>query len=399
MNPADECNAFLAFSGDNASIAEVARRFGLTERHVAGRLRLATLAPDIFEKLQTGEMTLDIAKVYAATSDHTKQLFVFERYGCAATSGYTADHIRRAIQNGGMKGNSPIAILVGQDAYTAAGGRIDADLFSDKDDAIWLDPEIADTLAAACMEAAAHRMAAETGLGWVRPVASDNIWEFTRDFHRVNVPMREATAEENDRLVAIGAEVDAIDLELEDPDTTDERAAELEANYTALDTEAGVLANREALLPDDWKPHVGRFLKLSATGEIVLDPTIYSETPLRIAAGDDDGELTASPGPQGDRTTPISPVVPTTAAAPGGKALSQKLFDRLAIQRRDVLAASILHNHGLALDFMIFTLASPHKSLGSGIKSSRQADPGVGGMPVTPTLEILASAQDQLDKT
>ncbi len=69
MNPADEAQAFAALIEAGASVEEVARRFGLTVRFVEGRLRLAKLAPQVFEALASGEITLDLAKAYGATSD------------------------------------------------------------------------------------------------------------------------------------------------------------------------------------------------------------------------------------------------------------------------------------------------------------------------------------------
>ncbi len=41
MNPADECLAFQALIDQGADVEGVARRFGLTQRFVEGRLRLA----------------------------------------------------------------------------------------------------------------------------------------------------------------------------------------------------------------------------------------------------------------------------------------------------------------------------------------------------------------------
>jgi ParB family chromosome partitioning protein len=398
MTPADECNAFLAFMGDDPNIANVARRFGLTERHVAGRLRLARLAPEIFETLQSGKMTLDIAKAYAATDDQAKQLYVFQQYGCGNDYGHSADAIRRAIQSGGLKGNSPIALLVGEADYTGAGGRIGRDLFSDHADVTWLDPEIAQSIAARKLEDEARRIAGDTGIGWIRPIASETTWEAAREFHRVNLPMRDPTPEEVARIEAIEARIETITTELEDETISDERAAELEAQFNDISAEMRDLDNRDHILPDEWRAQVGQFLKLTAKGEMVLDPSIYSETELHIERGEDGG-FTARSMNRADRHTSAPAIIPTAAAAPGGKAVSQKLFDRLAIQRRDVLAASLLHDHGLALDFLIFSLSSPYSHMGTGLKSSKVADPSVGEMPPTRAVETLAAAQDQLDKT
>ena len=67
MNPADECLAFQQLIEQGADVEGIARRFGLTVRFVEGRLRLASLAPVVFDALGAGEITLDVAKAYAAT--------------------------------------------------------------------------------------------------------------------------------------------------------------------------------------------------------------------------------------------------------------------------------------------------------------------------------------------
>lgn len=59
MNPADEAQAFAALIEAGATTEQVAHRFGLTARFVEGRLRLATLAPVVFDALAAGEIILE----------------------------------------------------------------------------------------------------------------------------------------------------------------------------------------------------------------------------------------------------------------------------------------------------------------------------------------------------
>src|SRR3546814_17354689 len=77
MNPADEAQAFAAIIEAGATTEDVARRFGLTVRFVEGRLRLASLAPRVFEALAEGTITLDMAKAYGAISDVERQAHVY----------------------------------------------------------------------------------------------------------------------------------------------------------------------------------------------------------------------------------------------------------------------------------------------------------------------------------
>ena len=162
MSPAEECRAFQHFLSETNDIDAVAKRFGVTRRFIEGRLRLASLAEPVFQALAEGELTLDMAKAYASTENAEKQLRVFEQM-----SGYgytTADMVRRAIANDSLQANDPIAILVGEEAYVAAGGRVERELFSDAGDR-WTDPEIAQRLAGQKMEDEGRRLGEELGLG------------------------------------------------------------------------------------------------------------------------------------------------------------------------------------------------------------------------------------------
>lgn len=118
MSPAEECRAFQHFIKEGGDVAAVAKRFGLTQRFVEGRLRLANLAEPIFEALAKGDVTLEIAKAYAATDQHEVQLRVFEQMRYAYNP--SADAIRRMVASGSMRGNDPIALLIGEDAYAVA---------------------------------------------------------------------------------------------------------------------------------------------------------------------------------------------------------------------------------------------------------------------------------------
>jgi ParB-like chromosome segregation protein Spo0J len=73
MTPADEARAYRDICDGGADAEAVARRFGVTVRHVQGRLRLADLAEPIFAALAAGEITLDVAMAYGSTGDRERQ--------------------------------------------------------------------------------------------------------------------------------------------------------------------------------------------------------------------------------------------------------------------------------------------------------------------------------------
>ena len=402
MTPAEECRAFQYFIGLNNDIDGVAKRFGLTRRFVEGRLRLATLAEPIFEALSEGSITLDVAKAYASTENQEKQLLVWNSYG---TSYSNADTIRRVIANETMNSTDPVAILVGEDRYAEAGGKVDRDLFSDSGDK-WVNPEIAQRLAADIMEAEAKRVGEEQGLGWIRPIASNFIHSAAAGLYRVILPAPDLTAEQRSRIEEISARQAAIAEEMDDENIAEESYKALDQEYDALTEEERAIRNTAPVLPDELRPLVGAFLKLTPKGEMVLDAEYYSEEPVRVGGGDEEaneGEGTGTTSrsrPSGGRDAVPAPSRPE-AVAPGGKPLSARLYDELAMQRRDVLAATLLSHPALALDYALFVMIDDRMSssgaYGSTIRARSPQDPVSGEQPATRARAYLAEAHDGLD--
>jgi len=340
MNSADEAQAFAALIEAGASVEQVARRFGLTVRFVEGRLRLAMLAPPVFEALASGEITLDLAKAYGATSDQAIQARVFEQ----VSTGYYApnpDSIRRMVLSGTVRGSDPRARLVGRDAYIAAGGLIERELFDDEDSEAWADVALLETLATAKMEEQAKVLAEEQGLAWVKPTldpyASHNLVEGLVRLPADPAPLTEAELARLDELDTSYDEQAAI---LEDEDSADEAVAAAEAAIEAIERECQDIRARPPMIAPELKSEAGMILVLSRDGTPVLQPVFYGE---REAEGGNDDAVEIVSGEAGEdkRRT----------------ALSKRLVDELAMQRRDILALHVASDPGLALDLMVFTLA------------------------------------------
>ncbi len=341
MNPADEAQAFAALVAGGATVEDVARRFGLTVRFVEGRLRLATLAPVVFEALASGQITLDIAKAFGATSDQEIQARVFEQ----VTSAYYApnpDSIRRMVLSGTVRGSDPRARLVGREAYTASGGRVERELFDDDDSESWLDVALLESLATAKMEEEAKALAAEQGLAWVKPTldpyASHDLVEGLVRLPAEPAPLTEAELARLDELDASYDEHAAI---LEDEDSAEEAVAAAEAAIESIERECQDIRARPPVIPAELKAEAGMILVLSRDGTPVLQPVFYGERQAEPAeAGSGIEVIPADDGTDKRRTT-----------------LSKRLVDELAMQRRDVLALHVASDPGLALDVMVFTLA------------------------------------------
>ncbi|WP_230770635.1 ParB/RepB/Spo0J family partition protein [Sphingomonas sp. Leaf4] len=127
LPPVEEFAAFAKLASDGADIAAIATRFGTTELHVKQRMRLGQLHPDILDALGAGRITLDIAKIYASTSDLALQRRVFDQRLTHAFEIRAA--LNRDLAAAGVERK---LALVGIDAYHAAGGRSDEDLFGNE---------------------------------------------------------------------------------------------------------------------------------------------------------------------------------------------------------------------------------------------------------------------------
>ena len=400
MTPAEECRAFQHFIGANGDIDGVAKRFGVTRRFVEGRLRLASLAEPIFDALSNGEITLDLAKAFASTENQEKQLLVWNSYNIAYVS---ADTIKRAIANESMKASDAVAILVGQERYEAAGGKVDRDLFSEDGDR-WIDPEVAHRLAGEIMEAQAKRIGEELGLAWIRPIATAYVHSAANGLYRAILPQPELTEEQAKRADEIYERRSVLEAEMEDENLEEEAWRLLNEEDDQLFAEVREIENRPPMLPDSYKPLVGTFLTLQPDGQMKLDSSYYSEEPIRTEADDEgegDGEEGATVRPSGGSgATSERPRAPETVA-PDGKPLSARLADELAVQRRDILAAALLADPALALDYSIFCMAESRahrfQSPGSTIAARAPQDPVTGGTPASRARDYLVEAKDGLE--
>lgn len=428
LSPTEECRAFQHFLAGSTDIDAVAKRFGVTRRFIDGRLRLADLAEPIFTALAENRITLDMAKAYASTASHEAQLSTWTTYG--SMSHYNADSIRRIIGNDMMRADDPVALLVGAEAYEAAGGVIERDLFSDAHEK-WRHPEIARGLAAAIMEAEATRIGAERGLAWIRPVASHSIWDATRNLYKITLPEQPMTLAEAERAEQIEQRMGELHDAMQDEDLAEDAFAVMETELDALAAELEALDNRPVFMPPELASRVGAFLTLAQNGTMLLNESYYSETPITVTVvepdpvdgdaeggqgddeGEDDAEAASDPvikAPtfrieEGTTTTSTGSTpkeIDPDTAAPGGKALSQVLLDQLAVQRRDVLGAALIANPGLALDYMLFAMVDGRTMGGSGdgttISASRPQDPVMSNnVPASRARDYLAEVHDGLD--
>jgi ParB family transcriptional regulator, chromosome partitioning protein len=132
MNPADEFAAFQELMRPGTmSPADIAKRFGFSERYVKQRLRLASLAPEILDAMRRGRLTMDAAMAYAGTQDQRLQVKIFAAEDKKGSWGHGVQSIRSGITNAQMTNGDALFKFVGKADYEKKGGRYEDDLFGD----------------------------------------------------------------------------------------------------------------------------------------------------------------------------------------------------------------------------------------------------------------------------
>ena len=395
MNPADECLAFSQLVEQGADPEAIARRFGLTVRFVEGRLRLAGLAPVVFDALGSGEISLDVAKAYAATRDAERQAYVFEQVRSSYASSHP-DSIRRMMTQATVSAGDRRARLVGEEAYVAAGGRIERDLFADADEARWLDVALLERLATEKMEQLAAATAAEQGLAFVRPTLDSWIgYPATEGLRRVPVEKPPLTEEESARVAELEEQIGELVSVLEDEESDDAARAQAEEKIPELDREIDAITDKPPVIDPELKGQVGTFLLLGNDGHPRLDASFYAE----ITADEDGGER-ADAGDADQR-----PVMQAEPAQPRAASLPRVLVDELAIQRRDILSVHVASDPGFALDLATFLMIDrdagySYGKSGSTLSANRPGDPVFGfRTPEAKATLAQAEASEALDRT
>ena len=233
MHTADQVTAFNKLAADGMPIPTIAQRFGVSERTVDKRLRLANIAPAVLDAYRAGEMNLGTLEAFAVSVDQERQAAVWEaiknRY---SPYGSHARSVRHLLTEDRIASTDPRARYATKRAYLKAGGRITEDLFAnDKDTAIWYDdPEIVRQVATARLEKAAEKIGA--GYSWIETHLDNPGYSHIQCFGTVKP---QPTSEERARLDELTARIEAIyDSEDELTDKAQDELTSLRKEHTRL---------------------------------------------------------------------------------------------------------------------------------------------------------------------
>ncbi|QXX74266.1 ParB/RepB/Spo0J family partition protein [Methylovirgula sp. HY1] len=286
LHPVEEYEAFAALEDDGFAPEQIAKDFGEILHHVRQRLALGRLAPEIRAAWRDGTLTAEHAKAFAVADSLEAQracLELFHRNAEFVSPAVIRSHLR----SDAISADAPEALFVGLDAYLAAGGHADEDLFS-APAMIWRDGSLAGRLAAEKLEAEGKRIAAEEGWGFIVVARADRR-ETVMAHPKLAKPAY--LAAEIDRRAAIGFEMSAPNTPAETLDALERKLDAIEAKailrsltrperaalglFVGID-DAGALSVTRGVLRDDAVNNVSDsapFPKSGAVPREAADPT------------------------------------------------------------------------------------------------------------------------------
>ena len=364
MHPADQVEAFATLAETGSTVSAIAARFGVAERTVEQRLRLGNAAPELLQAYREDAIDLACLKAFAITTDHVRQMTVWNQ---VCDQGYrpTAWQIKRMLTESRIPASAAIAAFVGVDAYEAAGGTVDRDLFADEHEfGVWFeDPQLLNTLAMERLQDVANDLAKEWK--WAEPRLELD-WSDTARFGRVQPVPAEATPEEtaeSERLQARQEELSNMD-----PDTlTEELYAENERNEERLDEIESEVQSR-AHFSDDDKAIAGCIATIEHDGELHIVGGLVrpEDVPSTDKPDTADGQ-TAEPGDSSasspPRTSPsVEPprtTLPSRGADPAAQARKDAgigigLADDLRAIRTAGIKVTLATDFPAAFDLFLF---------------------------------------------
>lgn len=118
----------IAFTRMKKPVAEIAIAFGIPERRVEQRLAIGQLHPPILAALKANEISIRDAEAFTLTPDTKRQAKVWKEF---LANDRGAWWVKEMLTDKATSSKSKEAVLVGEEAYLAAGGAIRRDLFGE----------------------------------------------------------------------------------------------------------------------------------------------------------------------------------------------------------------------------------------------------------------------------
>ena len=367
MHPADQVQAFGALALAGATVADIAARFGVSERIVEQRLRLGHAAPELLDAYRENAIDLATLKAFAVTTDTARQMAVWEQ---VKDQGYrpTDWQIRRMLTEDRVPAGAALARYVGIDTYEAAGGPVLRDLFADEhENGVWLeDPALLMQLALDRLKVAADELA--TRWKWAE-ARLDVEWSDLARFGRVRPTPAEQTCEEKAEIERLHTRHDEL-VNMDEDAWTDELIEEAETIEPRLEQIQDAIKARAVFRPEDIAiagciVTVGNDGTLQLVQGLVKPEDMPADTDTAAsgaAAHDGGGQHDGQQPTSGIQSPAISgPAMPPARPDPEAEARKDAgvgigLADDLRAVRTALVKAHLAEDFGAAFDLMLFQM-------------------------------------------
>ncbi len=342
MHPADAYEAFRRMVDEGAGVETVAAHFGVSVAVVQRRLKLANVAPALITLYREGVMSLEQLMALTVSDDHAAQQEVWHKRPAYQR---TPALLRGALLGeASIDSDSPVAEFVGRDAYLAAGGSEQVDLFSEHG-AHWTDGALVHQLAEERLAQQAEAIRAEEGWAWAVALVQPD-YAAVNAYGRAPMTLREPTEAESAAMDALEARQQAVEtqmeaLELSEDEGSDDAYQRLSQELDDLYAEES--AQETALETVADKTNVGIIVALRDHGVEVIRGAIRPEDRKAAAKAARAQVRSASTAANDDNRSPAMP---------------EKLVRALTAQRTAALQAVLMEQHTVALAALAHTMVT-----------------------------------------
>ena len=336
MHPADRFEAFRDLVDKGHTTADIAARFGTSDKSVRQLLRLARVTPAVLKAYREGKLTLEQVMAFAVSDDHAAQEHVLENL---------RPHQRdpRIIRDALTENEIPAADrrvkFVGLKAYEKAGGQVRHDLFSEGEDSVFiLDTALLDRLVTDKLALVTKELSKE-GWKWAEARAEFGYQEQGqfRGIRPEAAPLAPKLAKEVAKLETEAGKLEAAWEQAGEEAEYPDRLEEIRQRLEEIDR------SREEV----WTPE-----KLAMAGAVV---TIGRDGKPEIMRGLVRPEDMPKEGKKGKaKTAPAS----GEAAAEQGYGLSAALVESLTAHKSAALAATLAERPDIALAAVVHAFAA-----------------------------------------
>lgn len=294
LHPLDQFRAFVALHEKGQGEEAIAAAFFVTPQIVKQRLKFASVVPALLEVYAEDGMTMEQLMAFTVNPDHARQEQVWD---AVKNSWHKEPYaIRRMLTKTSVRASDRRAVVVGVNAYEAAGGVVLRDLFQNNDGGWLEDPALLDRLVTEKLQAEAEALVSE-GWKWIE-AAPDLPYGYSHGVRRLARDSAPMTDEESASHAALLAKYRALE---EEYSGQDEYPEEIDAQLGQLEMAMEALEQRPLIYDPTEVGRAGVFVTLDRDGSLaVYRGYVRPEDEPREESAVQDGDAADAMGQGGD---------------------------------------------------------------------------------------------------